>query len=66
MDDRMKEAAVEGWKEAAIAWSVCASIHEQYAKGKDPLYTTRHGDYEKHREDARNRHWELTEGQSNG
>ena len=27
--------------EAAIAWEVCASIHQEYAKGKDGLFTTR-------------------------
>jgi hypothetical protein len=39
--------------EAAIAWSVCASIHEKWAKGKDALYTTRQADFLKHAEDAR-------------
>ena len=42
-----------GWKEAAIAWEVCASIHEKWAKGKDTLYSTRHADFEKHADDAR-------------
>lgn len=43
----------DGWKEAAIAWEVCRSIHERFAKGKDALYTTRQGDFKKHHEDAR-------------
>lgn len=43
----------EGWKEAAIAWTVCASIHEQWAKGKDALYKTRHADFERHADAAR-------------
>ena len=43
----------DGWKEAAIAWEVCASIHEKWAKGKDALYSTRHADFEKHADDAR-------------
>ncbi len=42
-----------GWKEAAIAWEVCASVHEQWAKKKDALYSTRHGDFVKHAADAR-------------
>ena len=42
-----------GWKEAAIAWEVCASIHRQYCKGKDPLFTTRQDDFVKHAADAR-------------
>lgn len=42
-----------GWKEAAIAWEVCASIHRKYAKGKDALFTARQADYIKHTEDAR-------------
>jgi len=45
-----------GWLEAAVAWEVCASIHETWAKGKDALYKTRHADFVKHADDARNRH----------
>lgn len=45
--------AYEGWKEAAIAWAVCASIHREYAKGKDPLFKTRQADFEKHLATAR-------------
>lgn len=47
--------AREGWKEAAIAWTVCASIHEQWAKGKDALYKTRHADFERHANEARSK-----------
>ena len=36
---------INGWLEAAIAWNVCASIHERFAKRKDALYTTRHKDF---------------------
>lgn len=43
----------DGWKEAAIAWEVCASIHNKWAKGKDALYSTRHADFVKHADDAR-------------
>ena len=43
----------EGWKEAAIAWEVCSSIHNKWAKGKDALYSTRHEDFVKHADDAR-------------
>jgi len=42
-----------GWKEAAIAWNMCASIHLQYCKGKDPFFTTRQADFIKHIADAR-------------
>ena len=45
-----------GWLEAAIAWEVCASIHETWAKGKDALYRTRHADLVKHADDARKKH----------
>lgn len=48
-----RKRSYAGWKEAAIAWSVCASIHEKWAKGKDALYSTRHADFEKHADDAR-------------
>ena len=42
-----------GWLEAAIAWEVCASLHRQYCKGKDALFTTRQSDFVKHAENAR-------------
>ena len=42
-----------GWLEAAIAWEVCASLHRQYCKGKDVLFTTRQSDFVKHAENAR-------------
>lgn len=42
-----------GWKEATIAWSVCASIHREYAKGKDPFYKTRQADFVRHENTAR-------------
>ena len=43
----------DGWEEAVIAWSVCASIHREYAKGKDPFYKTRQTDFVRHEENAR-------------
>ena len=43
----------DGWKEAVIAWEVCASIHREYGKGKDPFFNTRQGDFVKHANDAR-------------
>ena len=46
-------AVLEGWKEATIAWEVCASIHREYAKKKDPFFTTRQADFVKHTEAAR-------------
>jgi len=49
----LSKSEQDGWKEAAIAWEVCASIHEKWAKGKDALYSTRHADFEKHADDAR-------------
>lgn len=48
-----REAVPEGWKEATIAWEVCASIHREYAKKKDPFFTTRQADFVKHTEAAR-------------
>ncbi len=46
-------AVLEGWKEATIAWEVCASIHREYAKKKDPFFTTRQADFVRHTEAAR-------------
>ena len=43
----------DGWKEATIAWEVCASIHREYAKKKDPFFTTRQADFMRHAEAAR-------------
>lgn len=43
----------EGWKEAAIAWEVCASIHRKWAKGRDALFNTRQADFTRHAEEAR-------------
>jgi len=50
---KLRESEQSGWKEAAIAWEVCGSIHEAFAKKKDALYSTRHSDFERHAEDAR-------------
>lgn len=45
----------EGWKEACIAWEVCASLHREYCKGKDPFFKTRQADFVRHAEAARKR-----------
>ena len=50
---KLRESEQSGWKEAAIAWEVCGSIHEAFAKKKDALYSTRHSDFKRHAEDAR-------------
>lgn len=50
---KLREREQSGWKEAAIAWEVCGSIHGAFAKKKDALYSTRHSDFERHAEDAR-------------
>ena len=54
-----------GWKSAAIAWMVCSSLHSEYAAGKDPLFTTRHADFERRAEEAR-AHALGVEGKKNG
>ena len=43
----------DGWKEATIAWEVCASIHRKYAKGRDALFSTRQHDFVAGAEKAR-------------
>ncbi len=50
---RVVAAEQEGWREATVAWAVCVSVHETWAKGKDALYLTRHADFERHLESAR-------------
>lgn len=60
-DGHLSEAQ-QGWKEATIAWSVCASLHRQYGKGKDPLFTTRQADFVKHENDARSKYVTLAYG----
>lgn len=42
-----------GWREATVAWEVCRSIHEKWAKNKDAFYKTRQRDFEKHATDCR-------------
>jgi len=49
----LEAAKQEGWKEAAIAWAACASLHRKYCKGKDPFYKTRQADFVRHETDAR-------------
>jgi hypothetical protein len=46
-------ALLMGWRNAAVAWDVCASIHRSYGKGRDALFTTRQQDYLRHAADAR-------------
>lgn len=53
LDRRVSHLCENPWLEAAVAWEVCASIHERYAKGRDALYATRRKDFLKHAEDAR-------------
>lgn len=47
------QSVQDGWREAAVAWEVCDSIHREYARGKDPFFSTRQKDFEKHANDAR-------------
>jgi uncharacterized small protein (DUF1192 family) len=55
------ERLQRGWKEAVIGWSVCASIHREYAKDKDPFFKTRQKDFQKHEADARSYYGGLDE-----
>lgn len=59
---RFRPLVEAGWKEATIAWSVCASIHREYGKRRDALYTTRQADFLKHETDARAALAALKEG----
>jgi hypothetical protein len=48
-------ALAMGWRNAAAAWDVCASIHRTYAKKTDALFSTRQQDFLRHAADARTR-----------
>lgn len=49
----------EGWKEAAIGWEVCGSVHRKYARGKDTLFETKQEDYVRHAEAARQKYHSI-------
>lgn len=49
----MTDLEREGWEEATIAWAVCASLHREYCKGKDPFFKTRQADFTRHENEAR-------------
>ena len=55
----VRSPLMNGWKEAAIAWNVCASLHERFAKGKDALFTTRQADYKRHFAEARKAYFTI-------
>lgn len=35
------------------AWSVCVSVHREFGKRRDPLYSTRQADFVRHEDNAR-------------
>jgi len=59
-----KQDPYEGWKEATLAWLVCASIHREYAKGKDPFFKTRQQDFIRHEKAAREKYLALVKGKT--
>lgn len=50
-------SSLVAWKEAAIAWAVCASIHRAFGANRDPLFRTRQQDFTRHEEEARVQYW---------
>jgi len=58
---KLKEDAENGWKESVIAWTVSASIHKEYAKGKDPFYSTRQNDFIKSENTCRDKFQAIKE-----
>jgi hypothetical protein len=54
------EEIATAWEEATRAWAVCASIHREYAKGKDAVFKTRQADFTRHEAQARARITPLT------
>lgn len=59
-DRSARSMMLEGWKEAVIAWEVCASVHRSFAKGKDAVFKTRQSDYAGHATTARARYFAFT------
>lgn len=47
---------VEALGDATVAWTVCASIHREYCKGRDPFFTTRQQDFTHHENEAREKY----------
>ena len=55
----LKHVSPHPYLEAAVAWEVCASIHREFAKGRDGVFTTRQADFIRHAEEARAMHARL-------
>ena len=45
--------ALDRAKEAVIGWAVARSVHQSFAKGRDPFFSTRQMDYAKAELEAR-------------
>lgn len=50
--EQLEEQLKSAWREAAKAWSVCASIHQTFGKGRDAVFKTRQSDFTRHHETA--------------
>ena len=49
----MTDEQLEGWRRAALAWEVCASLHLSFCKKTDPFFQTRQTGLAKRAKDAR-------------
>jgi hypothetical protein len=49
----------EGWKEAALAWEICASIHREYAQGQDAKFKAQQADFLQRAAEAKARMREI-------
>lgn len=59
--DEMKDELTKAWKEAAVAWSCCASIHNEFAKKRDTLFTIRQKDFVQRKENAQEHYLDILE-----
>ena len=61
MNTDARKEQYEAWKEATIAWAVCASVHREWGRYYDPVFKTRQADYVRHEEAARKKMLEFAE-----
>ena len=57
----MKDELEKVWLDASLAWRICASVHREFARGKDSLFNTRQADFLRHAEESMKKAKEVIE-----